>query len=232
MKQKGGGLSEYGVAKENLTVRRPPDVSAAEGAGLPVAALTAHQALTQSAGLKLDKSGPHKNILITASSGGVGHYAVQLAKLGNAHVTATCGARNIDLVKSLGADEVLDYKTPEGAALTSPSGKRYDAVVHCGPAVPWSVFEPNLSSNGKVIDITPGVSAMCTFAMKKLTFCKQQLVPLLLIPKGENLQFLVDLMEQGKLKTVIDSKTALSKAGDAWTKSIDGHATGKIVIEP
>ncbi|XP_042018193.1 chloroplast envelope quinone oxidoreductase homolog [Salvia splendens] len=228
----GGGLSEYGVAKENLTVQRPPEVSAAEGAGLPVAGLTAHQALTQSAGLKLDGSGSQKNILVTAASGGVGHYAVQLAKLGNAHVTATCGARNTDLVKSLGADEVLDYKTPEGAALTSPSGKKYDAVVHCATPIPWSVFEPNLSSNGKVIDVTPGLSSMLTFAMKKLTFSKKQLVPILLIPKGENLQFLVDLVRQGKLKTIIDSKTPLSNAGEAWMKSIDGHATGKIVVEP
>ncbi|KAK6145133.1 hypothetical protein DH2020_021953 [Rehmannia glutinosa] len=130
----GGGLSEYGVVKENLTVPRPPEVSAAEGAGLPVAGLTAHMALTQSARLKLDGSGPQKNILVTAASGGVGHYAVQLAKLGNAHVTATCGARNIDFVKNLGADEVLDYKTPEGAALKSPSGKKYDAVIHCAAA--------------------------------------------------------------------------------------------------
>ncbi|KAL7081768.1 hypothetical protein ACP275_14G058900 [Erythranthe tilingii] len=91
----GGGFSEYGVANENLNVPRPPEVSAPEGASLPVAALTAHMALTQSIGLKLDKSGPHKNILVTATSVGVGHYAVQLAKLGIAHVTATCGARNL-----------------------------------------------------------------------------------------------------------------------------------------
>ncbi|KAJ0111447.1 hypothetical protein Patl1_01526 [Pistacia atlantica] len=116
----GGGLAEFAVAKESLTVRRPSEVSAAEGAGLPVAGLTAHQALTQSAGIKLDESGKEINILITAASGGVGHYAVQLAKLGNTHVTATCGARNIEFVKSLGADEVLDYKTPDGAALKSP----------------------------------------------------------------------------------------------------------------
>ncbi|KAG8371699.1 hypothetical protein BUALT_Bualt13G0115400 [Buddleja alternifolia] len=228
----GGGLAEYGVAKENLTVPCPPEVSAAEGAGLLVAGLTAHMALTQSAGLKLDRTGPQKNILITAASGGVGHYAVQLAKLGNAHVTATCGARNIDLVKSLGADEVLDYKTPEGSALKSPSGKKYDAVVHCASAFPWSVFEPNLSANGKVIDITPGLSAMWTFAMKKLTFSKKQLVPLLLIPKGENLKYLVELVKEGKLKTIIDSKFPLSKAEEAWAKSIDGHATGKIIVEP
>ncbi|KAM7269913.1 hypothetical protein ACFE04_029127 [Oxalis oulophora] len=228
----GGGLAEYAVASQSLTVVRPPEVTAAEGAGLAVAALTAHQALTQSAGVKLDGTGNQKNILITAASGGVGHYAVQLAKLGNTHVTATCGARNIEFVKNLGADEVLDYKTPEGAALKSPSGRKYDAVIQCASAIPWSTFEPNLSDNGKVIDITPGASAMFTFAVKKLTFSKKQLVPLLLIQKSENLAYLLKLMTEGKLKTVIDSKHPLSKAEEAWAKSIDGHATGKITIEP
>uniref|UniRef100_A0A5B6ZZP1 Enoyl reductase (ER) domain-containing protein n=1 Tax=Davidia involucrata TaxID=16924 RepID=A0A5B6ZZP1_DAVIN len=228
----GGGLAEFAVAKKSLTVPRPPEVSAAEGAGLPVAALTAHQALTQSAGIKLDGSGPKANILVTAASGGVGHYAVQLAKLGNTHVTATCGARNIDFVKSLGADEVLDYKTPDGAALKSPSGQKYDAVIHCATGIPWSTFAPNLGTKGKVIDITPGPSAMWTFAVKKLTLSKQQLVPLLMSPKSENLDYLVKLVKEGKLKTVIDSKHPLSKAEDAWAKSIDGHATGKIIVEP
>ena len=134
------------MTKERLTVSRPAEVSAAEAAGLPIAGLTTHQALTQQAGIKLDGTGQQRNILITAASGGVGHYAVQLAKLGNAHVTATCGACNIDFVKSLAADEVLDYKTPEGAALKSPSGKKYDAVIHCAKDIPWSTFEPNLSA--------------------------------------------------------------------------------------
>ncbi|KAF9622526.1 hypothetical protein IFM89_031930 [Coptis chinensis] len=145
----GGGLAEFAVAQGSLAVKRPPEVSAAEGAGLPVAGLTALQALTKSAGIKLDGSGKTANILITAASGGVGHYAVQLAKLGNTHVTATCGARNIDLVKSLGADEILDYKTPDGVALKSPSGRKYDAVIHCATGIPWSTFEPNLSERGK-----------------------------------------------------------------------------------
>ncbi|KAG4191420.1 hypothetical protein ERO13_A07G092100v2 [Gossypium hirsutum] len=228
----GGGLAEYAVAKENLTVARPPEVSAAEGAGLPVAGLTAHQALSQAAGVKLDGSGQQVNLLITAASGGVGHYAVQLAKLGNTHVTATCGARNLDFVKSLGADEVLDYKTPDGAALKSPSGRKYDAVIHCAAGIPWSTFEPNLSSNGKVIDITPGPSAFLTFAMKKLTFSKKKLEPLFVSLKKENLNYLVNLVKDGKLKTVIDSKYPLSKAEEAWAKSIDGHATGKIIVEP
>ncbi|KAF5180709.1 Quinone-oxidoreductase-like protein [Thalictrum thalictroides] len=228
----GGGLAEFAVAQESLTTKRPPEVSAAEAAALPVAGLTALQCLTKSAGVKLDGSGETTNVLITAASGGVGHYAVQLAKLGNTHVTATCGARNIDFVKSLGADEVLDYKTPDGVALKSPSGKKYDAVIHCASGIPWSTFEPNLSEHGKVIDITPNATAMMTFALKKLTLSKKQLVPLLLIPKRENLEYLVGLVKEGKLKTVVDSKHPLSKAEDAWSKSIDGHATGKIIVEP
>ncbi|GMN50245.1 hypothetical protein TIFTF001_019399 [Ficus carica] len=227
----GGGLAEFVVASESKTVARPAEVSAAEAAGLPIAGLTAHQALTQTAGIKLDGTGKQANILITAASGGVGHYAVQLAKLGNTHVTATCGARNIEFVKSLGADEVLDYKTPDGAVLKSPSGKKYDAVIHCATGISWSTFEPNLSRNGKVIDLTPGPAAFLTFAIKKLTFSSKQLVPLLATPKGENLEYLVNLVKEGKLKTVIDSKHPLSKAEDGWAKSIDGHATGKIIVE-
>ncbi|MBA0847127.1 hypothetical protein Goshw_013015, partial [Gossypium schwendimanii] len=123
---------------------------------------------------KLDGTGPEVNVLVTAASGGVGQYAVQLLKLANAHITATCGARNIDLVRSLGADEVLDYKTPEGVALKSPSGRKYDVIIHCAHNIPWSTFSANLTPKGKV---------------------------------------------------------PLSKAEDAWAKSIDGHATGKILVE-
>lgn len=228
----GGGLAEYCVAKENLTVLRPPQVSAADAAGLPVAGLTALMSLTQSAELELDQTGSRKNILITAASGGVGHYAVQLAKLGNVHVTATCGARNLNFVKGLGADEVLDYSTPEGAALRSPSGKKYDVVIHCAPAFPWSVLERNLSETGKVVDLTPGVGTIWTSLMKKLTFSKKKLVPMYLVPKGEDLENLIKMVKEGKLKTVIDSKYRFSEGKDAWAKSMDGHATGKIIVEP
>ncbi|XP_030472794.2 chloroplast envelope quinone oxidoreductase homolog [Syzygium oleosum] len=228
----GGGLAEFAVTRESLTAARPPEVSAPEAAGLPMAGITALQALTQAAGVKLDGSGPLKNILITAASGGVGHYAVQLAKLGNTHVTATCGARNVDLVKSLGADEVLDYKTPEGAALKSSSGKKYDFVVHCAEGFPWSVFEPNLSECGKVIDLSPSVGGMMTFALKKLTFSKKQLVPMMATLKSEDLELLVQLVKEGKLKTFIDSTHPLSQAEDGWAKSLSGRATGKIIVVP
>ncbi|XP_074271401.1 quinone-oxidoreductase homolog, chloroplastic-like [Silene latifolia] len=228
----GGALAEYVVAKENITVIRPPEVSADVGAGIPLAAMTAHYALTQSANINLNGTGDLKNILITAASGGVGHYAVQLAKLGNTHVTATCGTRNLNLVRSLGADEVIDYTTPEGAALKSPSGKKYDYVVHCATGFPWSRFEPNLSTYGKVIDLTPGLNAMLTFVLKNITFSKKKLVPSFVKQNTENLKYLVNLVKEGKVKTVVDSKHALSKAEDGWAKMMDGHATGKIIIEP
>ena len=220
------------MASESLTASRPSEVSAAEAAGLPIAGLTAHGALTKIRGIKLDGTGEQKNVLVTAASGGVGAYAVQLAKLGNNHVTATCGARNIDLVKSLGADEVLDYKTPEGTSLKSPSGKKYDAVIHCTIGIPWSTFDPNLSEKGVVVDLTPGPSSMLFSALQKLTFSKKRLVPFFSTIKREGLEHLAQLVKDGKLKTVIDSKFPLSKAEDAWAKSIDGHATGKIIVEP
>ncbi|KAK7263809.1 hypothetical protein RJT34_31406 [Clitoria ternatea] len=231
---RGGGLAEFAVATESLIAAIPSQVSAAEAAALPIAALTAHGALTQVAGLKLhhDDDGHPKNILVTAASGGVGHYAVQLAKLGNTHVTATCGARNIDFVKSLGADEVFDYTTPEGAALRSPSGRKYDVVINCTTGIPWSTFDPNLSQNGVLVDLTPTLSSFVTFALKKFTFSKKQLLPFFANVKREGLEYLLQLLKEGKLKSIIDSKFPLTKAEDAWAKSIDGHATGKIIVEP
>ncbi|XP_071720637.1 chloroplast envelope quinone oxidoreductase homolog [Rutidosis leptorrhynchoides] len=228
----GGGLAEYAVAKESLTVPRPPEVSAADAACLVVAGCTALHALTVTGGLNLEKTETRKNVLVTAASGGVGQYAVQLVKLGNTHVTATCGARNIEFVKSLGADEVLDYKTPEGAALKSPSGQKYDIVIHCTTGISWSTFKSNLSSNGKVIDITPSGVTFFNYAVNKVTFSKKQLVPLIVIPKAEEIECLVKLVKEGKLKSVIDSRYPLSRAEEGWAKSMDGHATGKLVVEP
>ncbi|KAL1830365.1 hypothetical protein ACET3Z_000016 [Daucus carota] len=226
----GGGLAEYAVAKENLTVARPPEVSM-DAAALVTAGLTALQALTESALLKLDKNYPEANVLITAASGGVGHYAVQLAKLGNIHVTATCGARNFDFVKNLGADEVIDYKTPEGAAVISPSGRKYDAVINCTTGISWSTFEPQLKENGTVVDLTPGAGTLANFALKTLTFSKKKVVPFMANCRGENLEYLVTMVKQGKVKSMIDSKYLFSKAEDAWTKIMSGHAVGKIIIE-
>ncbi|XP_064948821.1 quinone-oxidoreductase QR1, chloroplastic-like isoform X1 [Musa acuminata AAA Group] len=227
---KAGGLAEYAVAPVNLTVHIPPEVSAADAAGLPIAGFTALQALRY-ATTKFDGTGDPANVLITAASGGVGTFAVQIAKLGNLHVTATCGARNMELVRSLGADEVLDYKTPEGKSLKSPSGRKYDVVVNCTTSVGWSSLESNLAAHGKVVDLNPSPGAFLRSALKQLTCSNKKLVVLFATATKEDLQFLVELVKGGKLRTVIDSRYALGKAEEAWAKSMEGHASGKIIVE-
>ncbi|KAJ7298120.1 hypothetical protein O6H91_Y016100 [Diphasiastrum complanatum] len=225
----GGSLAKYVAASVKYTTKRPTKVSAIEAACLPGAALTALQSVRDYAGVNLDGS-YRGDILITAASGGVGTFAVQLAKLGGAHVTATCGSHNIELVKSLGADEVLDYKTQEGSDLKSPSGRKYDAIVHCTTGIPWSTFQEVLKPKGKVIDLTPSPTGLVRSVLTKLSFSKQILVPLLMSANSKDLRILVDLVEEGKLKTVIDSKFSLEEAKDAWKRSSEGHATGKIVV--
>ncbi|XP_062184916.1 chloroplast envelope quinone oxidoreductase homolog [Phragmites australis] len=225
---KAGGLAEYVAASESVTVARPAGVSAADAAGLPIAGLTALQAL-KSIGTRFDGTGTGANVLITAASGGIGAYAVQLAKLGNHHVTATCGARNLELVGSLGAEEVLDYQTPEGSALKNSSGKKYDYIINTTNAGRWSVFKPNLSSRGRVVDIAPNfanfiASILTLFGRKKLS------VVLLSLGK-DDLRFLLELVKEGKLRTVVDSRHPFEKAAEAWEKSMSGHATGKVIVE-
>ncbi|GJN03215.1 hypothetical protein PR202_ga20632 [Eleusine coracana subsp. coracana] len=110
----------------------------------------------------------------------MGHYAVQLGKAVGLHVTATYGALNTELVRGPGADEVLDYKMPEGAGLRSPSRKKQDGVVHCAVGIGWSTFKPMLSGAGKVVDITANVSTVLMSVVHWVTFTRKMLVPLLL----------------------------------------------------
>ena len=137
----------------------------------------------------------------------------------------------MELVKSLGADEVLDYRTLEGASLQSPSGKKYDGVVHCTVGISWSTFEPVLANTGRVVDITPNFTAILKSVLHRVTFARKRLVPLLLSPNKADLEFLVGLLKDSKMKTLIDSRFSLNEASKAWEKSIEGHATGKIIVE-
>lgn len=224
----GGSLAEYAVSSAKLTVKRPPEVSAIDGACIPVASLTALQALTN-ATVNIDGS-YNGNILVTAAAGGVGLFAVQLAKLSGAHVTAICGERNMPLLKTLGADEVLDYKTEEGKKLISPSGKKYDVVVSAAPGFKWSTFQPQLSPTGIVHELVGSPAAMYESVVNKLTSPKQKRTIMMVQVNNTDLDFMVDLLAQGKVKTFVDSKYPLDKAEDAWAKSIEGHATGKVVV--
>ncbi|KAL6650554.1 hypothetical protein ACP70R_009479 [Stipagrostis hirtigluma subsp. patula] len=223
-----GGLAEYVAASESEAAACPTGISAVDAAGLPLAGLTALQAL-KTIGTKFDGTGGGASVLITAASGGVGTYAVQLAKLGNHHVTATCGARNLELVLGLGADEALDYTTPEGAALRNKSGREYDYIINATNDGRWSVFRPALSSRGRVVDLAP----CCENYVASVTtlFSRKKIAQMVMSLGKEDLRFLLELMAEGKIRTVADSRHPFEKAAEAWQRSMDGHATGKIIIE-
>ncbi|CAN6371564.1 unnamed protein product [Urochloa humidicola] len=230
----GGGLADYAVASAKLTVKRPCGVSAAEGAGLPTAAITALKSLRSVGANKFDGTGTGNKpltVLITAAPGGVGLYTLQLAKLAGFHVTATCGARSMDAVHGDGAVEVLDYKTPEGATMRSPSGSTTAWSTARSGRARWPAFKPLLSGKGKVVDLTPNFSAYLTATLHRVTFARKRLVPLFLWPNKADLELPVGLVEDGRLKTVVDSRSPLGDASKAWEKSIEGHPTGKIIIE-
>ncbi|CAK9278319.1 unnamed protein product [Sphagnum jensenii] len=222
---KGGSLAEYALAPITSTVKRPPTITPVEAASVPVTGLTALQSAKNMAGIRLDGSS-NLNVLITAASGGVGTLYVQLAKLGGCFVTATCGARNMALVKNLRADEVVDYKTPEGMRYKSPS----DVVVHLAPYQPLEAFKAELAPEGMVIDMTPTFKTIARNWYNKLTFSKHKFVPFGMIPNATDLQEVIDLVEAGKLKVIVDSTYPLEKSADAWARSIKGHATGKVLV--
>ncbi|KAL5214079.1 hypothetical protein ABZP36_003231 [Zizania latifolia] len=226
---RAGGLAEYVAASESITVARPAGISAADAAGLPTAGLTALQAL-RAIGTKFDGSASGADVLITAATSGVGTFAVQLAKLGNHRVTATCGARNLDLIGDLGADEVLDYQTPEGATLTSSSGKKYDYIVNNTDNGKWSAFKPRLSYRGRVVDVAPNLGNFVASVLTLFSWRKKLSLVIMTLGK-KDMAFLVELMREGKLKTVVDSRHPFEKAADAWTKSMSGHAAGKVIVE-
>jgi NADPH:quinone reductase-like Zn-dependent oxidoreductase len=112
-------------------------VTAAEGACAVVAGYMALQSAWQAGIGGVAGGSEGLNVLIPGASGGVGVVLLQLVKQAGAHATVTCGERNMELLRGLGADEVLDYRTPEGAAYASPSGRKYHVVLNCNPAPKW-----------------------------------------------------------------------------------------------
>lgn len=210
-----GSLAEFALVKADELALKPVGISHAEAASIPLAGLTAWQALVDKAGLK-----EGQKILIHAGSGGVGTLAIQLAKHIGAHVATTTSAGNADLVRSLGADEVIDYKTQK--------------------------FEDVVSEYDVVFDMLGGETMNRSFAVLKkggvLVSIKGQDTEnlaekhgvrfewFLMSPSGEQLSQLGALIDKGIVKPVIDSSFELSEISQAYDKLADGHAVGKIVV--
>lgn len=229
----GGGLAEYAIAPISTTIKRRHDVTPVLGTSLGVCGFAALQSVRNSGGIDIEgRSKETKNLLIRAASGGVGTLAVQLAKLGNAHVTVSCSPQNFELLKSLGADEVVEIEadTDTEAAPVSPSGKKYDVIINCGPHRPFPQYKSQLAPKGFVIDLNPSPKGFMTSALHAFSLSKQKYFPFVHIPNCADMYLLFNLVHQKKLKPVIDSTYPLVKASEAWARCMEGHAVGKIVI--
>lgn len=218
-----GGLAEYVAVPEGDLAAKPADVSFSDAASLPVAGLTALQGLRKWTNIQ-----PGQKVLIYGAGGGVGTFAVQLAKIFGAQVTAVCGSRNVDLIQSIGADRVLDY-TKEDFAKESI---QYDLIFAVNGNRPLSTYLKALIPAGSLI-VAGGALTQIFASMvfgPLLSIGRKKVRLLSAKPNRADLEFLAGLVAQGKVKPVIDKTVPLEEAPQALNYISQGHARGKVII--
>jgi NADPH:quinone reductase-like Zn-dependent oxidoreductase len=220
-----GGLAEYTCSTEEALAHKPSNATFEEAAALPLAAVSALQGLRDVGEIQ---SG--QQVLINGASGGMGAFAVQIAKAFGAEVTAVCSTRNIDLVRSLGADHVIDY-TKENF---TRNGKSYDLILAVNGFHPISDYKKSLSPNGKYV-MGGGSTKQIFQALLLGSFVSMGSNKKIAALSGKanqaDLVTIKELVEAGKLKSVIDSTFDLEDTADAIRYMEEGHAKGKIIIK-
>ena len=221
-----GGFAEYACVREDKLVLKPTAMTFEHAAAVPVASITALQALRDHGRLQ---SGQH--VLINGASGGVGTFAIQIAKVLGAQVTGVCSGKNLEMVRSIGADHVIDY-TKEDFWL---SGKVYDLIVD--NAAFQSIRKPLRVLKATGIYVGVGGSSSTSSILQSLIFNPliakmkgRKVVSFMANVKQSDLAFLKGLLEAGKIVTVIDRKYSLSETPEAIRYVEEGHALGKVVI--
>jgi len=223
-----GAGAEYACAREARIGRKPANLSFEEAAAVPVAAITAVQALRDKGRVQ-----PGQRVLINGASGGVGTFAVQIAKAFGADVTAVCSTGNLDQARSLGADRVVDYTKED----FTRSAERYDLMLDIAGSHSFSDFRRVLTPEATVVlvggrmtyrGLGPLPHLVTTFLASKgrsqtVTFFVAKITK-------EDLVFLQELVEAGKVRPVVDRRYELSDAPDALQYLGEGHARGKVVI--
>ena len=218
-----GGLAEYAVAPVNLVIQKPGNVSFEAAAAIPMAALTALQALRDKAG-----AGEGRRVLIVGSAGGVGTFAVQLARYFKSHVTGVCSTRNVNQTISLGADEVIDYTKEDFAA----GGRRYDIIIAVSGNYPLRKYRRILADSGIYVMVGGGLPQIFKSLVfgRFLSLGSRKMKFLAAKANKTDLEFLVKLVEQGKIKPVIDRRYTLENTAEAMNYLQMGHSAGKIII--
>jgi NADPH:quinone reductase-like Zn-dependent oxidoreductase len=221
-------LAEYVAISELGVVPKPANLTFEEAAAVPVAALTALQGLRDKGQIK-----PGQKVLVNGAAGGVGTFAVQIAKWFGAEVTGVCSTRNVDLVRSIGADHVIDY-TEEDFTRT---GRTYDLIFDAAGYRSLSDCKRVLDSNGILVMCGAGdgrsslrIGARMLKALLVSRFGRQKFVSFLARRNQADLAVLKELIEAGKVTPVIDRSYPLSDVPEAIRYLEAGHARGKVVI--
>jgi len=221
-----GAFAEYACISETAAVLKPGILTFEQAASVPVAALTALQGLRDKGRLQ-----PGQKVLINGAAGGVGTFAVQIAKALGAQVTGVCSTRNVDMVRSLGADAVVDYTQED----FTRSGHRYDVLLDNVANRPLSALRQVLTPHGRcVLAGAPkklwAVLGRLLKAVVWSPFLNQKFTFFIAKLKADDLTTLCELIKTGKVTPVIDRQYPLSRAGDAIAYLEQGHARAKVVV--
>src|SRR6266567_4148252 len=219
-----GGFAEYVAVPENALVLKPTTISFEEAAAVPQAALTALQGLRDKGHIQKGQK-----VLINGAGGGVGTFAVQLAKSFGAEVTAVCSTRNLDIVRSIGADHVIDYTQED----FTRNGQRYDLILAVNGYHSISDYKRALNPEG--VYVTTGGSNAQMFQGMLLgplisRTGRQKMGNSAHKPNQKDLIFMKELIEAGKVTPVIDRRFPLRDVADAIRYLEAGHAQGKVII--
>lgn len=219
-----GGFAEYVAVTETALAKKPVSVSFEDTASIPISGITALQGLRD-----LGKIKPGQKVLIVGAGGGVGNFAVQLAKYYGAHVSGTCGPKNVEIVKSLGADCVIDYTISDFTA----EDHKYDMIFAINGNYRLAEFRRALNSNG--IMVMAGGALIQLFRQMAfgwmLSMGSQKMRLLIAEANTRDLAFLIKLVQEGKMKPVIDRAYPLEETAEAMKYANRGHALGKVVIK-
>ncbi len=219
-----GAFAEYGCAVEDRLALKPANISFEDAAAVPVAAITALQGLHDKGHIQRGRK-----VLVDGASGGVGTFAVQIAKSFGAEVTAVCSTRNLDTARSIGADHVIDYTRED----FTQNGQRYDLILAANGY--HSIFDYKRALSPKGIYVMAGgggvqmLQVMFLGPLLSLIGSKKMCLFLANIKK-KDLVLLKDLLEAGKVAPVIDRRYPLSDVAEALRYLEEGHAKGKVVI--
>jgi NADPH:quinone reductase-like Zn-dependent oxidoreductase len=216
-----GTYAQFLVASESIVARKAKNLSFEQAASVPVAAITALQALRDSAHVKAGD-----RVLINGASGGVGLFGVQLAKIFGAEVTAVCSAGNADLVKALGADHVIDYKTTD----FTKGDVQYHTIADFVGNGKFTTAKRVLLAGGTFVSSLPNGGLLFLSAWTSV-FGSRKAKAVFAKPSVPNFEYLNELFEAGKLKAIIDRTFGFEQAREALDYSETGRAKGKIVIK-